>query len=157
MTRISMAALAAGLALAGAAATAHAQSAALSPADIVNRHMAAAGKGDVDALLADYADDAVVLVGGKATQGKAAIRAVFAGMFANRPAAGAAASAPPGGGMKTLAVWQEGDVGFVSWQRGAGGPNPVNGEDAFVVKNGRIEVQTVFTGLPAPAGPAPAK
>lgn len=151
-----MAALAAVLA-AGAAATAHGQSAPLSPADIVTRHMAAAAKGDVDAIVADYADDAVTLVGGKATQGKVAIRAVFAGMFGARPAAGAAASAPPGGGMKTLAIWQEGNVGFVSWQVGAGGPNPMNGEDAFVVKNGKIEVQTVFTGLPSPAGPAPAK
>ncbi|MEI9965229.1 MAG: nuclear transport factor 2 family protein [Caulobacteraceae bacterium] len=144
MTRMTMAALAAVLAAAGAA---QAQPAALSPTDIVHRHMAFAAKGDVDSIVGDYADDAVVLTAGKAAQGKAAIRAQFAGMFGARPA-GAPAGGPPA--MKTLKVWQEGDVGFVSWQMGAGGPAPINGVDEFLVRGGKIQVQAVFTGLPKP-------
>ena len=143
MLKTSLAALA--LALAASAASAQA----LTPTDFVNRHIAAAGKGDVDAMVADYADDAVTITAGGSTQGKAAIRAQFARMFGNRPAGGAA---PAGGGMKVQKIWQEGDVGFVSWESG-----PVKGTDAFLVRNGKIQVQTVFTSSPPPAPPAAPK
>jgi len=129
-----MAALAAVLATAAAA---HAQPAP-SPADVVNHHMAAAGKADVDALIGDYADDAVVLQAGQATQGKAAIRTMFVGLF---------------GGEQKLTitptkVWQAGDVGFVSWTANGGA---LAGQDSFLVKNGKIEVQAVWIGGPPPA------
>lgn len=120
-----------------------AQAADLTPLEIVNRHMAFAGKGDVDAMVADYADDAVTLVGSRATQGKEAIRRQFAAMFGPKPA-----GAAPRPAMQMQRVWQEGDIGFVSWTQG-----PVNGTDAFLVRHGKIEVQAVFLGGP-PAAPA---
>lgn len=113
------------------------------PTDIVNRHMAAAGKGDVNALLADYADDAVVLQAGQAAQGKAAIRGVFERLFPARapgaPATGALA------GMKINRVWEEGNVGLVSWQAGT-----LTGTDEFLIRDGKIAVQAVFLGAPPP-------
>lgn len=131
-----MAALAA--VLVAAAATTCAQAATPSPADIVNRHMAAASAANIDALIGDYADDAVVLQAGQATQGKTAIRAIFVGLF---------------GGEQKLTitptkVWQEGDVGFVSWTANGGA---LAGQDSFLVKNGKIEVQAVWIGGPPPA------
>jgi ketosteroid isomerase-like protein len=136
----------AALALAAVAASAHAQT--LSPEDIVHRHMDFAGKGDVDGIVGDYADDAVTVTSGGATVGKDAIRALFTRMFGGqRPAAG------PGAGMKVDKIWSEGNVGFVSWEQGA-----LKGTDAFVVKNGKIQVQSVFLPSPPPAPPAaPAK
>jgi SnoaL-like protein len=126
-----------------------ASAAALSPTDIVNRHIAAAAKLDVDAIMADYADDAVVLQAGQAVQGKAAIRAMFERIFP-RPAAG---SAPPAGApqMQVKKVWQEGNVGLANWTMG-----PVNGSDSFLVRDGKIVVQAVFMA-PPPAPPAPAQ
>ncbi|MBN8830665.1 MAG: nuclear transport factor 2 family protein [Sphingomonadales bacterium] len=132
MIRLSFAALA----LVSSFGAAHA--AELTPTDIVNRHMAAAARQDVDAIMADYADDAVNLTAGKAVQGKPAIRAVFAGMFKG---SGAGTS-----GMKVTKVWEEGDVGFVTWTMG-----PVTGTEEFLVRNGKILVQTVFISAP-PAG-----
>lgn len=117
--------------------------AALTPAEIVDRHVAAVAKSDVEALLADYADDAVVLQAGKAVQGKPAIRALLTRMFPHPLAAG---EAPTGAAaMQIKRKWSEGDVGFFDWAMGARA-----GTDEFRVKNGKIEVQAVFFTPPAP-------
>jgi hypothetical protein len=138
MIRTSLAALA----LAAIAASAQAQ--ALSPEDIVHRHMDFAAKGDVDGIVGDYADDAVTVTSTGATVGKPALKALFTRMLGGpRPAAG------PGAGMKTDKIWSEGNVGFVSWEQG-----PLKGTDAFVVKDGKIQVQSVFLSGPPPAPPA---
>ena len=108
----------------------------LTPAEIVARHNAAVAKSDVDAMMADYADGAIVLQEGKTVQGKPAIRALFERMFpkpvAGAPATGAAA-------MTVTRKWSDGDVGFYTWEMGA-----VHGTDEFVVRNGKIEIQSVF-------------
>jgi hypothetical protein len=117
--------------------TAHAAD---TPSDVVARHMAAFNKGDLTAMMADYADDAVVLQSGTAVQGKAAIQALFARI-----------ATPPAGGAKlqltTTKLWQEGDVGFVTWTGG-----PISGTDQFLVRGGKIHVQVVFMAAP-PAPP----
>ncbi len=115
---------------------------ATTPAEIVQRHMQFAASGDVDSMMGDYADDAVVLTAGSALQGKAAIRALFTNMLAN-PAARTA--------IKPTKVWAEGGVGFVTWERNAGTPTADKGGDSFVVRNGKIEVQAVFMAGPPPA------
>lgn len=143
------------LALAGLLLCAAAHAADPTPAEIVRRHTASGG--DVDKILADYADDAVVLQQGRAFQGKAAIRELYARMFGPRPGGGAAAqqgsaprAAPPGGGMKITRVWEEGNVGFMTWEAG-----PVKATEEFVIRNGKIAVQAVFmAGPPAAAAPA---
>jgi ketosteroid isomerase-like protein len=142
MTRISMAALAAVLV---AAATTQAQAADPSPSDVVNHHMSVVNTGDMDALMSDYADDAVVLQAGTAVQGKATITTTLTRLFG--PDA-------PKMNIVPVKVWQEGDVGFVDWTANGGA---LKGQDSFLVKNGKIEVQAVWIGGPAPAGPAPAK
>lgn len=128
----------------------------LTPTQIVERHTASGG--NVDKIMADYADDAVVFQQGQAIEGKAAIRALFARMFGPRPPAAAPPAqgaappraAQPTGPMKVTRVWEEGHVGFMTWEAG-----PVKGTDEFLVKNGKIAVQVVYTsGGPAtpPAG-----
>jgi hypothetical protein len=125
-----------------------------SPAEIVQRHVGSGG--NVDALMADYADDAVVLQNGRAIQGKPAIRQLFQTMFGGRRAApptpqGAAPAAPPAGGppkMTVDKVWQEGNVGFDTWHVGA-----THASEEFLIRDGKIEVQAIFMsgGPPAPA------
>lgn len=120
-----------------------AAAAGLSPSAIVDRHTAAVARSDVDAMMADYADDAVVLEDGKTIQGKPAIRALFARMFPT-PAAGAAPSGTAA--MKVTRKWAEGNVGLYSWELPT-----MHGVDEFRVRNGKIEVQAVFlTPVAAP-------
>ena len=131
------------MALAGTA-----QAADLSPVDIVNRHAAAAAKGDLDALVGDYAENAVVLQSGRTIQGKAAIRGLYEKMMPpKKPAAAPAPGAPARPAMKITRVWQEGDVGLVTWEMG-----PVHATEEFLVRGGKIEAQAVFMNG-APAGP----
>lgn len=130
MVRIGIAGVAALLA-AGAA-----QAADLAPADIVARHNAAVARSDVEAMMADYADDAIVLEAGQAIQGKAAIRALLTRMFP-APAAGAAPSGAAA--MKITRRWAEGDIGFFTWELPT-----IKGTDEFLVRGGKIAVQAVF-------------
>lgn len=126
-----------------------APAATLSPTDIIHRHTAAGAKSDLDAIMADYADDAVVLQAGRAFQGKAAIRPLFARMFPKRPAAAPAAAAAGKArpSMKVTRVWQEGNVGFMTWEMG-----PIHATEEFLVRNGKIAVQAVFmSGAPQAA------
>ena len=135
MIRYSIGAFAAVM-VAGAA-----QAATPSPLDIVNHHVTAVAKSDVAAMMADYADDAVVLEAGQAMQGKAAIHALYERLFPKQPAG----AAPSGvAAMKVKRIWQEGDVGFVNWQMGT-----TNGTDEFLIRDGKIAVQAVFMGAAA--------
>ena len=135
MIKHSMAAI---VALAGIGA---AQAADLGPADIVARHNAAVAASNVEAMMADYAEDAIVLQDGKSIQGKAGIRKLMEGMFPT-PVPGAA---PAGAAaMKVTRKWAEGNVGYYSWDMGA-----VNGTDEFIVRDGKIAVQAVFINRPA--------
>ncbi|HWW66050.1 MAG TPA: nuclear transport factor 2 family protein [Sphingomonadaceae bacterium] len=122
-----------------------AQAATLTPADIAKRHVSAGG--NIDTIMADYADDAVVLQDGKALQGKPEIRAFFEKMFPAKPA-GAAAAPAAAPKMQVKRIWQEGDIGYLTWEMG-----PVSATEEFLVRDGKILVQAVFMrgGPPAPA------
>jgi len=137
------------IALVLAAGAAHA--AGSTPAEIVHRHVSSGG--NIDAIMADYADDAVVLQNGRAIQGKPAIRQLFQTMFGGRRAGPppAPSATPPAGGppkMTVDKVWQEGNVGFVNWHMG-----PTHATEEFVTKNGKIEVQAIFMAGGPPAAP----
>lgn len=129
-----------------AAGAAHADT----PSDFVKRHTSSGG--NVDAIMADYADDAVVLQNGRAVQSKAEIRKLFEGMFGGRraaPPASGGAGGPPAGGMKVTKVWEEGNVGFMTWEAG-----PVHTTEEFIIRNNKIAVQAIFMagGGAAPGG-----
>ncbi|GEM_PF-1161595 len=149
-----------GVAIAMLAATA---AQADTPSDFVKRHTASGG--NVDAIMADYAEDAVVLQNGRAVQGKAEIRKLFEAMFGRRGGGGAGAPGgqaqangggggaggpPAGGGMKVTRVWEEGNVGFMTWEMG-----PMHATEEFIIKDGKIAVQAIFmTPAGAPGGAA---
>jgi ketosteroid isomerase-like protein len=111
------------------------------PAEIVQRHMQFANAGNIDAMIADYADDAVLLTAGRAVQGKTALRGAFTALLGG----GAGGKKPD---IKPIKVWSEGDVGFVTWEMNAGTPTAAKGGDSFLVHHGKIIVQAVFTGAP---------
>jgi len=128
--------------LAGLAGIGTAHAATLTPIQIAQRHMEFAAKGDVDAIMGDYADDAVNLTAGKSVQGKAAIRQIFTGMMAKlKPG-----EPSPVAAMKIVKSWEEGEVGYITWQLGA-----VTGTEEFLVRDSKILVQAVFVSPAATA------
>jgi ketosteroid isomerase-like protein len=115
-----------------------------SPEQIVAHHLSAAASGDVAGLVADYADAAVVITPGGKTQGIAALRKMFEGIFGGAP-----------GSQAPLVVQQQfftKEIGYIAWVQNAGKPEEVRGSDTFIVRKGKIVAQTVaLVPMHAPA------
>ncbi len=139
MIKYAVAAVAAVM-IAGAA-----QAAALSPTEIVQRHMAAAAKSDVDAIMGRLCRTCGGAAGRPGDPGQGGDTRLVRAPFPPRPAGSPppAAGAP---GMKVTRVWEEGNVGFATWQMGA-----LTGTDEFLIRDGKIEVQAVFLSGAPPA------
>jgi len=112
------------------------------PAEIIQRHMAFGAKNDAKGMAGDYADDAVIIQGTRAVQGKAAILESFTKMLGPTPGGPAKLDIRP------VKIISDGDVGMVFWQM----PSGPHGEDSFLVRHGKILVQAVFPGA-MPAAP----
>jgi uncharacterized protein (TIGR02246 family) len=114
-----------------------------SVAAVVQRHQDAFARKDVAGLLADYADDAVVVFPKGALRGKAAIGESFAANFA---------SAPASTHYDVVINPVVGDLGNTTWVANPGTAKAVEGHDAFVVRGGKIRFQATYGVHPlAPA------
>ncbi|MBB3086555.1 nuclear transport factor 2 family protein [Geodermatophilus sabuli] len=102
------------------------------PQEIFQSHVTAIGAGDVDAVVADYAEDAVLITPDGVTRGRDGIRQVFTSLLGDLP--DAQWTAP-------TQVY-EGDVLFVEWTAVAEKAR-AEGVDTFVFSGNSIRVQTV--------------
>ena len=151
------------LGLAAASATTLAQTPAAgagarTPEQVVRHHFAAATARDLDAVVSDYADDAVLITANGVVRGKDAVRAAFAQLLRapQRGARTASARAEPAG-PQILVSHFTGEVGWLMWAQNAGKPNEVRGVETYLVRGGRIELETVGTVAVHPAGKALSK
>lgn len=103
------------------------------PEQVFQHHATALGAGDLDQIVADYADDAVFITPGGVQRGKDGIRAGFTRLLADVPNAT--------WDLKTQVY--EGDVLFLEWAADAGATFVGDGVDTFVFRDGLIRVQTV--------------
>jgi ketosteroid isomerase-like protein len=118
------------------------QAATREPAQIVADHVRAAKAGDISAVIADYADDAVVVTppGMASPSGvysrKAQVREFFAWL-----------TSPPNlPGVKTMETSTEmvaPDVIIMRWIQFKGTQKEVDGRDVFVIRRGKIVFQSV--------------
>jgi ketosteroid isomerase-like protein len=103
------------------------------PEEIFSHHAQALGAGDLDEIVADYADDAVFITPAGVKRGKDGIREAFTQLLADVP----------------NAKWElpttiyEGDVMFLEWTADAAQTRVDDGIDTFVFRDGLIRVQTV--------------
>ena len=104
-----------------------------SPQEVFAHHAQALGAGDLDEIVADYADDAVFIMPAGVLRGKEGIRTAFTQLLADVP----------------NATWDlptqiyDGDVLFLEWTADAGATRVDDGIDTFVFRDGQITVQTV--------------
>jgi ketosteroid isomerase-like protein len=102
------------------------------PQEIFRNHVTAIGAGDVDGIVADYAEDAVVITPDGTTRGRDGIRQLFTALLGDLPDA----------------RWDvptqvfEGDVLFIEWTAVAEKAR-AEGVDTFVFSGDTIRVQTV--------------
>jgi ketosteroid isomerase-like protein len=101
--------------------------------EVFAHHATALGAGDLDELVADYAEDAVLITAKGALRGKDGARALFTALFSDLPEASLA--------VKTQIF--EGDVLFLEWSADSAPSRIDDGVDTFVFRDGLIRVQTV--------------
>jgi len=105
--------------------------------DVIDNHLKCFGAGDLEGILSDYAPDAVLFTPEGLLRGVDAIRTLFVAMLAEFEKPGAAFS------LKHLSV--EGDHGYILWAAETADNVYEVGTDTFVVRDGRISVQS-FAG-----------
>jgi ketosteroid isomerase-like protein len=103
------------------------------PQEVFRHHAEALGAGDLDEIVADYSDDAVVISPAGSNHGKSGVREAFVKLLGDVPNAAWT--------LKTQIY--EGDVLFLEWAADAAQVRVDDGIDTFVFSNGEIRVQTL--------------
>ena len=102
---------------------------------ILDHHLTAFAAGDADEIVEDYTDESVLITPDGVTRGRDALRAAFDGFFSGLFA--------PGTYDFTMdASHVEGEVAHIVWHADCAAAEVVLGTDTFVVRDGKITVQT---------------
>jgi hypothetical protein len=110
------------------------------PQEVFAHHAEALIAGDLDEIVADYADDAVFITPAGVKRGKEGVRDAFVQLLSEVPNAEWAVPT------QTF----EGDVLFIEWRADSQANRVEDGIDTFVFKDGMIQTQTVrYTLIPA--------
>jgi len=107
------------------------------PEEVFQHHAEALIAGDLDEIVADYADDAVFITPASVWRGKEGIRAAFTQLLADVPNADWAVPTQI----------YEGDVLFLEWTADAEKTRVEDGIDTFIFRDGLIRLQTVRYSL----------
>ena len=110
---------------------------------VLDHHLQCFGTCDLEGILADYAPDAVILTADGAVRGLPAIRGYFAEAFAEFGRAGTTFA------MRMVLV--EGDCAFIVWDAETVDTRFESASDTFLVRDGRIVVQTYAAKVTAKA------
>jgi ketosteroid isomerase-like protein len=103
---------------------------------VFDHHIDALVKGDLDELVSDYTESSVVIAGEQVAKGPKAIREFFAGFLSGLM--------KPGTYKLELDVRHiEGDIVYVLWHAHCQPADVVFAGDTFVIRDGKIAVQTV--------------
>lgn len=109
--------------------------------EIINRHLQAFGANDIDALMADYSDESVLMTPDKAFTGLAEIRGLFEQVVPMFPTEGTEFV------LDQMVV--DGNLGYVVWHAQTPVVEAEIGTDTFIIEDGKIYRQT-FAGLIEP-------
>ena len=101
--------------------------------EIVVNHLRAFGAGDVDALIADYARDALFITPDGTLRGTAEIRAYFETLLVEFP---------PGSTVDIKQRTIEDDVAYLIWSGESEKLSIPFATDTLLVRNGNIQIQT---------------
>ena len=104
-----------------------------SPQEVFDHHAKVLGGEDLEGIVSDYSDDAVVICQGETYRGKDGVREVFTRLLLDVPQASWQ--------LPTM-VFAE-DVMYLEWRAQSAGRHVDDGIDTFVFREGEIRVQTV--------------
>ena len=104
-----------------------------SPQEVFDHHAQALGAGDLEGIVSDYSEDAILISQGDTCRGKDGVREVFTRLLSDVP----------------QASWQlptmvfADDVMYLEWRAQSGDRHIDDGIDTFVFREGQIRVQTI--------------
>ena len=102
---------------------------------VLNHHLESFGAGDVDETMKDFTEDSVLITPDGTLTGLEDIRAVFAGFYSGL--------FKPGTYEFTMDRAEVvGDVAYIVWRSVNEGAEVTLGTDTFVVRDGKVAVQT---------------
>ena len=104
-----------------------------SPQEVFQHHAEVLGAGDLDGIVEDYTDDAVLITPDGIKRGKDGIREAFTKLLADVPNADWA--------LPTQIY--DGDVLFLEWTATSSATKVEDGIDTFIFRDGQIRLQTV--------------
>lgn len=102
---------------------------------ILDHHLAAFAAGDADEILKDYTDESVLITPDGVTRGRDALRTAFDGFLSGLFAPGAY-------DFVMDASHVEGEVAHIACHANCASAEVALGTDTFVVRDGRITVET---------------
>lgn len=106
----------------------------LSTSDVLDRHLNSFFKYDVVGILADYSSDAVLFTPAGPLKGPAAIKPLFQSLVSE--------FAKPGSAFTMQHRSVDGDHGYILWTAETADNSYEFATDTFVVRNGKIVVQS---------------
>jgi ketosteroid isomerase-like protein len=101
--------------------------------EILLKHLQAFGSGDVDAIMADYDDAAVLIMPDATLRGRAEIRLGFEALLEDLP---------PGSTIEVSKQIVEGEIAYIVWSGESQKVKIPFATDTFVVRDGKIVAQT---------------
>ena len=111
--------------------------------DVVDRHLESFGRLDLEGILSDYAPGAVLFTAKGPLRGTDAMRPFFQAMVEE--------FARPGSAFRLQQLFAEGDYAYMLWTGETADNVYELGTDTFVVRDGKIVVQS-FAGKITPKG-----
>lgn len=102
--------------------------------DVLDNHLACFGRRDLDGILSDYAPDAVLFTQDGALRGPDAIRPLFEALLEE--------FGKPGASFALKHRFVDGDHAYIVWTAETADRAYELGTDTFVVRDGRIAVQS---------------
>lgn len=109
---------------------------------VLEHHLGALAAGHLDAIVSDYTDDSTLVGPGGAVKGRQAIRALFESSLDSL--------FKPGTYEFILDTQQVADdVAYIVWHANCASANIVFGTDTFLIRDGKIAVQTFAAKIEA--------
>ncbi len=109
------------------------------PEEVFSHHGQALGGEDLEGIVSDYSDDAIVICQGRTYRGKDGVREVFTQLLSDVPQAS----------WELPTTVSADDVMYLEWKAQSAKQRVDDGIDTFVFRDGQIRVQTVRYTLTA--------
>ena len=104
-----------------------------SPQEVFAHHAEALGAEDLDGIVADYSDDAVIITPSRVLRGREGVRENFVQLLGEVPQAS----------WDIKNTVYEGDAMLLEWGAEGGGNRIDDGVDTFIFRDGMIRLQTI--------------